>query len=1242
MICTQNSMLDNPFIAYAHHRIILDESGKPHDYEYLEVNAPFEKLSGLKKENLLKRTVRETLPHILGGNFDWIATFGQIALEGGEKAFEFFNETTRKWYRVHAFSSEKMYFTSMYLDITDNKKQAEELEQQQKALKDSESQLRELLLALPFGVVIIDPLTKNIEQVNDHISELFGADKNKLLGHRCHHFLCPADEGACPVCDLGKIVDNSERVMLRADGSKLPILKTVKRVSLGGKGKLLECFVDISDRKRTEEIISLRLSLMDFAAKHTLEELLQKTLDEVGRISDSPIGFYHFVNEDQKTLSLQAWSTRTLQEFCKADGKGMHYPLDQAGIWADCARTKKAVIHNDYQTHTHRKGLPEGHAQVIRELVIPVIRGDKVKAILGVGNKPKPYNDKDMEMVSYLADVCWHIVEQKLFEEKIHKNYQFQKIISDISSNFVKTTNASFDETINHMLSEIGTFFQVDRSYMFLFSKDYATMSNTHEWCAEDVSPQMLSIQDYPLSTLPWFKQQILSFDLIHEPDTDDLPPEAFAEKEEFKRQSIKSLINIAVRSSQKIWGFIGFDTVNKSFTWSQNEIDNLQVIANILGDLLLKLETEDHLKAAKKAAETASKAKSLFLANMSHEIRTPLNGVIGFTDLLKNTPLSPVQQQYVENANVSGHTLLGIINDILDFSKIEAGMMNLEVIKSDMIELLENSIDIVKYSACKKELEVLLSIDQNMPRFAMTDPIRLKQILANLLSNAVKFTERGEIELKVHYTATETNKGKLTFYVRDTGIGISEAQKEKLFKSFSQADSSTTRKYGGTGLGLSISQMIVEKMGGQISIESKQGEGSTFYFDLTTEFEHGKKMDITSIKSINRCLVIDDNANNRIILERMLINWNIASESCENGFDALKTLETSKPFDLIICDYHMPYLDGLETIKMIREKLNLSPEKQPIILLHSSSDDAELHKKCDELGILFRLTKPVKSDDLFHYLCSIHDPSQKRQNNVTPSNLEDIPLISQARILIAEDIEMNMMMIKALLGQLHPETTIIEASNGIEAVDHYKNKQLDIIFMDVQMPQMDGIQASLAIRKIEETSGRHIPIIALTAGALKEEKEACLSAGMDDFLSKPIDIEALKKVLQKNLEQSSPQDTLSSFDKKALMKRVGQNQTLYVSFLEIAKNMPEKLNLFYNALQLNDSKEIKRMAHNIKGTASMLSFVQLAKYVEMIEEIDDPNTQNTQELAKMIHQEWEKISIELEVELAKQCRTGT
>ena len=584
--------------------------------------------------------------------------------------------------------------------------------------------------------------------------------------------------------------------------------------------------------------------------------------------------------------------------------------------------------------------------------------------------------------------------------------------------------------------------------------------------------------------------------------------------------------IELAVKGEKE------FDTEFR-VVYPDGSIHNIKALATVLRDdsglalsmtgtswdITEKKKVEEELIKAVAAAEAASKAKSEFVANMSHEIRTPLNGVIGFTDLLKSTPLSKVQEQYVKNANASGHTLLGIINDILDFSKIEAGMLDLDVHKTDMIELLGNSIDIIKFAASEKELEVLLDVDMKMPRFAYVDKVRLKQILSNLLSNAVKFTEKGVVELKSEYTRIDNLQGRLRFSVRDTGIGISKEQQSRLFKPFSQADSSTTRRFGGTGLGLIISEMIAKKMGSTIKIESSSGEGTIFYFDIVTRTEQGEKIDSTTFKSLKRCLIIDDNADNRLILEHIMANWKIECISCENGYSALETIEKSDPFDVIICDYHMPQIDGLETIRLIRDKQKLTPEKQPIILLHSSSDNAELHRKCDELGVRFRLTKPVKSDELYSYLCSLNSPQQpeSKEKTIHEKQEEKIEFTEPVSILIAEDNEFNMLLIKAIVAKRIPSAKIIEAKNGKEAVVLWIVQQPDLILMDMQMPEMSGIEATLKIRE-QEKENQHTPIIALTAGALKEEREKCMSAGMDDFLTKPIEPEKLETVIIRKL----------------------------------------------------------------------------------------------------------------------------
>ena len=677
------------------------------------------------------------------------------------------------------------------------------------------------------------------------------------------------------------------------------------------------------------------------------------------------------------------------------------------------------------------------------------------------------------------------------------------------------------EKNVQQSLEQLSHFVEADRAYIFEYNFEDGTASNTYEWCAEGVSPEIENLQGLPMEFIPHWVEKHQRREIFGVPVVEEL--EEGPLKEILIPQDIKTLVTFPMLYKKELLGFVGFDWVKGVHPYSETELQLLLVYAEMLVNIKKRSILERNILKAKEEAEAANKSKSEFLANMSHEIRTPLNGVIGFTDLLINTELSSEQLQYVQSANTSAHILLGIINDILDFSKIEAGKLELEEVETNLIELAEQTADIVKYNTAKKNIEFLLNVQIDIPKYVILDQIRIKQILVNLLSNAIKFTEKGEVELSIGFEETDpvNQEGIFTFSIRDTGIGITELQQAKLFKSFTQADSSTTRKFGGTGLGLVISQMLAEKMGSTITLESELNKGSLFSFSIKRMFKRTSSIEYNGLINIERILIIDDNKNNRTILEHILAHWNIKTESVDNAISALTLLDKDPNFDVLIVDYHMPFVDGITTISEIKK---LFAEKQhgelPKIILYSSADDARLESSINELKIDAKLIKPAKISELFYSLNKISNhPStetiQGRENkgNEKTANTEGI------KILIAEDVSLNMLLLKTIIKSYYPDSVIIECANGKEAVDLFQKARPDLVFMDVQMPIMDGFEATFQIRNIGKKEGIYVPIIALTAGALHTEREKCLEAGMDHFLTKPIDKEKLLEVMERILK---------------------------------------------------------------------------------------------------------------------------
>jgi signal transduction histidine kinase len=422
------------------------------------------------------------------------------------------------------------------------------------------------------------------------------------------------------------------------------------------------------------------------------------------------------------------------------------------------------------------------------------------------------------------------------------ESLQLADVLMEIANNFINVAKEQADTVINRSLETLGRFTQTDRAYVFRYDHPSQTCSNTYEWCNEGIAPQIEELQNVPYEVIPDWVNTHLSGKALLIPDVLALKPDEPL-RLILEPQEIKSLITLPMMDGEHCTGFVGFDSVKKYHDYTEKEQQLLQLFALMLVNLNNRMAIQADLNEAIQKAESANQTKSEFLANITHEIRTPLHSVIGYIDLLKNTPLDKTQEEYIDNARASAKVLMGIINDVLDFSKMEAGMMELVMVASDVEQILSNSIQLIQLAAKQKNLPLRITVDSNTPRYIFTDSIRLQQILTNLLSNAVKFTDHGEVALSTQYTPETESGGLLRFSVSDTGIGITEEQKKNLFKPFAQGDSTITRQYGGTGLGLIISEMIANQMGSKIAYESAKSTGTTFYFDLHVQAASDEKL---------------------------------------------------------------------------------------------------------------------------------------------------------------------------------------------------------------------------------------------------------------------------------------------------------------------------------------------------------------------------------------------------------------
>ncbi|TWI63374.1 PAS domain S-box-containing protein [Desulfobotulus alkaliphilus] len=1153
-------LFENMNAAFALHEMIYDKDGRPVDYRFIEINPMFEKLTGASREMITGRTVKEVMPET---EAYWIETFGQVCLTGQPISYENYSKGIGRHFDTFAFSPEKDHFAVFFVDITDKKKAEKELFERERYLNTLVSNTP----AVIYTYTIIPDGNIQITYINENLRNILGFEPEVFMDNIDFWAECVHPEDMAYLKE--KLEGNELTVQYRfknSQGAYRWLHDTQKILKKTDESiEIIGTWWDISEKKEAEAELSKSQKNLDMFFSQSFSGFFFMMLDE-------PLDWKGADEQEKEKLLDYTMSSQKMTKVNQA-------MLDQYGAKEE---DFIGLTPQDLFAHDIEHG---------REIW---------KGLFEKGRWHVETKEQKLDGTPMIVDgdyICLYDDEGRITG---HFGVQLDVARQRQAEEELKTSEERFNRAISGTGAGLWDWDMIKNTVYF-----------SPQW------KKMLGYDDHEISNAFSGWRQ-----LWHPDDASNIE-KAIKDYLDGKSESYEVEHRLLNKEGKWQWiltrGEIEKDSSGRPIRWTGTNID-------ITG----RKRAEEALKIAKEEAEAGNAAKGEFLANMSHEIRTPLNAVIGLSRLMADTPLNTQQHNWLEKINRSSRLLLGIINDILDYSKIDAGKLELDYQPFTLKDITEEIKTLFKDAAEEKGLELVLSVCPEIPRIVRGDSLRLMQVLNNLLSNAIKFTPKGFVALSIgqnfcsaeekreHIHTAQSTKGFL-FSVEDSGIGMDKDQMKKLFQPFSQADTSTTRQFGGTGLGLVISKKLVEAMGGELSFHSAPGKGSTFFFYLSLEeasSERGIADKPENLREKMRFLVVDDQKPARAVLRKILESWNASVHEAGSGMEALEAVITAdkseQPFDFILMDWKMPgELDGLGAIKKLHELYTegiLKGPESPVFVI-SAYNREELPPEKP----LFKafLSKPVTASDLFDAMAEAL--GNEKLPVITQKKGQNIPSLSGYRILLVEDNALNQEVATRFIEKTG--ASVIHAENGLKAIEMTEHEKPDLILMDLQMPVMDGFEATRKIREMEGPDARALPIIALSAAVMENDRMKSREAGTSGHLAKPIDEAELYRTLAGLLEpkgwinEEKPVNDvnhfpeLNGFNRKRAMSASLGDRAFYLKMLRsFARQLEEVFIPNTKKITNLNPEEIQHMAHALKGTAATVGAEEIAKIADAMD----------------------------------------